>query len=280
MKELIQKYQLTQYEAFIRKYTLPAIGFEFTSDKVGNSKMGGYPLLPPNFEFPRNKGRNLDFLLQIDFAELQQFSPAQRLPSDGFLTFFYDLIEESWGYDPDDLDGFSVIYFSASANLTPYPLPMQPEFPITEYFMDFFLCQTVPHFGSRMAEQLKQEAAINDVFDEYWDFLEEFEYSFRSSEKSGNHHLFGHSANVQGDMQLEAQLVTNGLYCGDSSGYKDPRAKQLESGCEDWILLLQLDTDDNTDVMWGDAGMLYYWIRQQDLQARRFDRVWMTMQCY
>jgi uncharacterized protein YwqG len=31
--------------------------------------------------------------------------------------------------------------------------------------------------------------------------------------------------------------------------------------------------------MWGDAGMLYYWIRKQDLAEDRFDRIWMALQC-
>jgi uncharacterized protein YwqG len=33
-------------------------------------------------------------------------------------------------------------------------------------------------------------------------------------------------------------------------------------------------------MMWGDLGMLYYWIREEDLAARRFDRVWGISQCY
>jgi uncharacterized protein YwqG len=32
-------------------------------------------------------------------------------------------------------------------------------------------------------------------------------------------------------------------------------------------------------MMWGDAGCLYYWIRAEDLRARRFDRAWMILQC-
>ncbi len=279
MKEIIQKYQLTQYEKIINRYISPAIGFEFTPDQKGNSKMGGQPLLPPDFEFPQNKERNLDFLLQIDLAELHPFTIARSLPSDGVLTFFYDLTDQPWGYDPNDLNGFAVVYVSDRTRLTPHQSSPNADFPLPEYFISFFECQTVPHFGSRAANQLRKEAGLDDVFDQYWTFSEEFEASFRSSTKSGNHHLFGRSANVQGDMQLEAQLVMNGLYCGNPAGYKDPRAKQLESGADDWVLLLQLDTDDNTDVMWGDVGMLYYWIRQQDLLARRFDRVWMTMQC-
>ena len=44
------------------------------------------------------------------------------------------------------------------------------------------------------------------------------------------HRLLGHPDPVQGDMQVECQLVTNGLHCGDSTGYQDPRAKELRAG--------------------------------------------------
>ena len=80
-------------------------------------------------------------------------------------------------------------------------------------------------------------------------------------------------------MQLEAQLVTNGLYCGDASGYRDPRRPELEKTCEDWQLLLQLDSDDSANLMWGDMGMLYFSVRKSDLTDRDFSRAWMTLQC-
>jgi len=31
--------------------------------------------------------------------------------------------------------------------------------------------------------------------------------------------------------------------------------------------------------MWGDLGRIYYWIRDDDLAARRFDRSWLVLQC-
>ena len=37
-------------------------------------------------------------------------------------------------------------------------------------------------------------------------------------------------------------------------------------------LLLQVDSDDDLGMMWGDAGRLYYLIADEDLRARRFDR--------
>jgi uncharacterized protein YwqG len=72
------------------------------------------------------------------------------------------------------------------------------------------------------------------------------------------HQLFGHSYSIQGDMTLECQLVTNGLYCGNPTGYNDPRAEELAPGAADWRLLLQIDSDDDLDLLWGDSGMLYF----------------------
>jgi uncharacterized protein YwqG len=81
-------------------------------------------------------------------------------------------------------------------------------------------------------------------------------------------------------MELECQLVTNGLYTGNPSGYQDPRRKTLEAGAIDWTLLLQIDSDDRVGMMWGDVGMLYFWIRRQDLASRKFDKVWTILQCH
>jgi uncharacterized protein YwqG len=36
---------------------------------------------------------------------------------------------------------------------------------------------------------------------------------------------------------------------------------------------------DSLEIVWGDFGMLYFWIRRNDLVDRRFDRCWMALQC-
>ena len=92
--------------------------------------------------------------------------------------------------------------------------------------------------------------------------------------------MFGHPDSIQDDMQLECQLVTNGLYCGDPSGYDDPRTASLEKGKYDWRLLLQIDSDENLNTVWGDDGRIYYWIRDQDLKEGNFDNTWLLLQCY
>jgi uncharacterized protein YwqG len=81
-------------------------------------------------------------------------------------------------------------------------------------------------------------------------------------------------------MELECQLASHGVYCGDPAGYQSEAAQRLASGAADWRLLLQIDTDeDGPGWMWGDGGRIYYWIKQQDLASLRFDDAWLILQC-
>lgn len=278
--QLLERYDLNHLAEWLTRFEKKAIAFSLTKSletEATRSKLGGLPLLPPDFIWPRNKLRTLDFLLQIDLAEVAQFDPTGALPASGLLTFFYDLENQPWGFDPAELDGFRVELFGDDS-LVSCELP-SPEYVLSEHSLTFSPSSTLPHYGSRAYDQLERQSQMSDLDAErYFDFLDAYESRFYPI-GSGLNRMFGHSANVQGDMQLEAQLVTHGLYCGDSSGYEDVRARKLKHGADNWILLLQLDSDEKADLMWGDAGMLYYWIRSDDLAAKRFDRVWMSLQC-
>lgn len=293
-EELLGKYRLTALAPTLGRYVSPAIAFALTDLPNTRSVFGGTPLVPNDFEWPTYTPpqleyppallnglgiaqppdpvpRALDFLLQLDLAALPSLGATNPLPTQGLLTFFYDCVNQPWGYDPAHQDGFQVVLLDGddlSPRLPPAP-PLEPRGVVLSRG------ETLPHIGSHAYDEL---AAEIDLPDNYFEFVSELERGV-SRREGGNHRLFGHSANVQGDMQLEAQLVSHGLYCGDSSGYLDPQATLLEAGAPDWILLLQLDSDDAAQLMWGDMGMLYFWIRRQDLAARRFDRVWCTLQC-
>lgn len=93
------------------------------------------------------------------------------------------------------------------------------------------------------------------------------------------HQLLGHPLAIQGDMQLECQLASHQVYCGDSSGWSDPKTADLIPGATQWQLLFQLDSDDHATMMWGDMGRLYFWCKECDIQAQNFDQAWMIWQC-
>jgi len=282
-EQIVADAGLTRIASDLSDAALPAVGFSLepkSTDLMRSSKLGGRPDLPPDLTWPTNEGRPLDFLLQINLGELQEHDSRHLLPASGLLTFLYDLDDQPWCYDPKDLDGFRVIYTPDLAGLVSRDIP-DHEFALPECAVRFHSLLTLPHFGSRAAEALIESAQLTEKeTDSYFELPSQIENLYSPSEQAGNHHLLGHSSNVQGDMQLEAQLVTNGLYCGDATGYQDPRSQVLESGADYWMLLLQLDSDDAADIMWGDCGMLYYWIRKDDLAHQRFDGVWMTLQCY
>jgi uncharacterized protein YwqG len=81
-------------------------------------------------------------------------------------------------------------------------------------------------------------------------------------------------------MELECQLASNGIDCGNPSSYQNEQIKNLEAGAKDWRLLLQIDTDDEgPGWMWGDVGRVYFWVKQHDLESLRFDDAWLILQC-
>ena len=66
---------------------------------------------------------------------------------------------------------------------------------------------------------------------------------------------------------------------------QDPIVDDLSSE----VLLLQLDSngeywreDEETphDLLFGDDGCIYFYIKREDLQARRFDSIIFALQCY
>lgn len=270
-------HDLTDWFEAARPVLRPAIQLDLESVDdatlpVGRSKFGGLPDLPPDMDWPQDGGRAMALVAQINFAEVQASAPTADLPADGLLWLFYEIERSVWGYDPADASGFAVRY----AELAPTDLQRRPRpdnLPEAGDFsaatLRFTPTVNVPDYPSELVDYEMD----GDENDRLWGWREETDATINK--------LLGHSDNVQNPQELECQLVSHGLYCGDASGYEDPRRAELEPGVADWRLLLQIDSnEDACDMMWGDCGRLYVWIRDADLQARRFDRCWLILQCY
>ncbi|MEW6350861.1 MAG: YwqG family protein [Thermodesulfobacteriota bacterium] len=260
----------------VRFYTNPATGTELP---VAASKLGGLPDLPPDMPWPSwtpiEEASPLCFLGQINLAALAGYAFAESLPKSGMLSFFYDVEQFTWGFDPKDKGSWRVVYLPDSAQLSARPLPEQTldYGRYEECEIRFYEGLSMPGEGSPAIEAIGLDATEAT---RYSAFMEEFRAGIPHEMK---HQLTGHPDEVQGAMQIECQLASNGIYCGSPSGYEDPRCEQLARGARDWTLLLQLDTDDHAAMMWGDMGRLYFWIREEDLHAHDFDKVWMVLQC-
>jgi uncharacterized protein YwqG len=237
----------------------------------GTSTVGGEPDLPQAVEWPEFGDIPQAFIAQVNLADIAGFDLGDGLPTSGLLSFFYDSEQGVWGYDPADRGAWAVLYSPPEVPLSRRPIP-----------------SGVPDHARYARRGLRIEADItyapwesSDVEslgltrEEGLAYADVLDYTDRPP----IHRLLGHPQPIQGDMQLECQLASNGLYCGDSSSYTDPRADDLRPGALDWRLLLQIDSDDDAGMMWGDVGMIYYWMRKEDLAARAWDASWLVLQC-
>lgn len=244
--------------------------------KPGSTKLGGTPDLPENTAWPECNGVPMALLAQLRLQDVAAYDHDGRLPQSGMLYFFYETKEQKWGFDPNDRGHWKVIYYDGDpAQLRPANppenLPQESRFRACKLAYSNEI--TLPSWDSRDTERLKLSEKDGNRYVELLDAI--------CNEGKTNHRILGHPDQIQGEMKLKCQLVSHGLYTGDSSGYDDSRRPALEKGADDWQLLLQIDSDeDNTGAMWGDAGRVYFWIRQQDLQKRDFSNVWLVLQCY
>jgi len=248
--------------------------------QLGASKMGTNPDLPKSInwptwtvpddhysfagQFPITTGKRLlDCIAQINLNEINHFAGAEVLPSSGFLYFFYDMDALPGGFDPKERDSFRVIYYNGpTADLSLNFEKSAGTYPLAP-------CKVTYEQIWLTSMQLEFE---NEDKEAYITFLENYS-------PSGQHQLLGRPYVIQNPMELECQLVSNGVYCGGPEGYVKENVDKWGAGVDDWRLLFQVDSDENMNVVWGDVGIVYFWIRKQDLANKNFENIWTIMQC-
>jgi uncharacterized protein YwqG len=267
---------LEQIEARLRSAAVPAIHLSASHDDTV-SKIGGFPDVVEGFVWPVWNDAPLAFIAQLDLATLPSLAASLALPKEGMLYFFYDQEQFTFGFDPKDLGSWRVIYSPLSYTEKTHITIDTPD------GLDDFGIYVEKLVSPRLISSFPTLESLDIQYKDLPDGAFDVEHNLRSEfiPEGPLHQIGGYPAPIQNDgMQLQAQLASNGLYCGDASGYKDPKARVLEAGAADWQLLLQVDTDSDLDMMWGDAGCLYFWIRKQDLLLKDFSKVWMVSQCH
>lgn len=247
------------------------------------SKIGGRPWLPRDFEWPifenKDEGESypLSFLCQINLSEVKEYDTDRLLPDHGMLYFFYECESFCWGFDPEDKGSARVIYFENIEDFALIDLPegISDEHVVPEMAVRFTAQKSYPKY-----EELEIHSNIDCDWEEYDDNLEKMGVDLESE----NHKLLGYADIIQNEMLTECERVTRGIYCGDAESYKNTSEDEeviIRRHASDWILLLQLSTleKDDWELMWGDCGMLYFYIKKQDLADNRFENAWFSLQC-
>jgi uncharacterized protein YwqG len=257
------------------------------SGLVGISRLGGVPDLPEGTQWPEYD-EPLGFIGQIDLATCSSSGIESQLPRAGLLSFFYVADQSVWGFDPKDRGAWRVLLSAPNVPIRPVTPPDSVPHEARYRSVALRPQQQITYAPSE-SQDIEQLGLTKDELSAYSDALFAHEDSrfAASTARFGDvpdedaiiHRLRGHPDPIQGDMQEECQLASNGVYTGNPEGYADPRVAGLRAGAAEWHLLFQVDSEDAAGMMWGDVGRLYYWMRDSDLQSSNFENCWMVLQC-
>lgn len=225
---------------------------------VDTSVFGGVPWMRAGETWPRYGKKPLSHLATINLAQASEHDASGLLPRRGLLRFWF-VQDQSTCFDPKDAGWFRVDHLPDTNGLAPAQVPSDVELFAASHAL-FDAGVTLPN--SEWIDEFAREHVELGGSEGYDSLADSLAYH--------GHRLLGHASPVQGPMEGECHDVLGGTVAGN----------EPKSGAQDWILLMQLETDDEgPGWIWGDAGALYFWIRKQDLAAMRFDRVWCLLQC-
>lgn len=260
-EKLLLKQQWKEMEIGVRNrvanLTEPAVHL-INSPMSTKSKLGGKPIVDEkSFEWPKSGDRHMTFLAQLDLSEIAQQYEFDWLPRDGTLLFFYDMKEMPWGYDPKDKGKWKVIYQRHVSTEVNIPSDLEGRYLLGEKFLTAKKIEILPSYDSPAIENL-------NLSDEEIDFYIEIDEHYEEFNCHGDfpaHQIGGFPRPIQGDeMQFEAKMASSGVYMGDGKAYQYATKADYEQAKSEWALLFQFDSDDEVKAMWGDLGMLYFWV--------------------
>lgn len=248
------------------------------------SKIGGIGYLPIGESYPTNAGKPLVMLAQLNFEQISQSTDTaklpHRLPQKGILQIYIDSQDDCYGQNFDDKlpnDLYQVRFWQdttlpintdelnqISEQLKALDIDILPFDFENQYPMQFTLDTQSCHISCCEYNHFSQK--IDELKDcDIWDYLEE---------------------NLQVDNPYEYVEIYDKL--ANSSGHKifgypeftqdDPRG--YEKRLQEHILLLQIDTDGDNDIMWGDCGVANFFIHPDDLKNEDFSKLIYNWDCH
>lgn len=238
----------------------------------------------------------LDFVAQFNLEELAQYDKDNLLPKKGLLSFFHsgDLYYSSV-YDkiPDkDNPPLKVLYFEDIKNLKPRKCEsINPECIGLEKKLTFKNDISVL---SPRTFTFKDSRYVDNVYDDFNENIyKEYAKDFGVKEDfyEGVNQIFGNywciqSEGIEEDLEMFRKnpgLIENYSYSEHESFDPDKllTKEERKQAYENWVLLLQMgdiydEEKGNSVTTAAVGGAMYFWIRKDDLKAKRFDKVMIT----
>ena len=234
------------------------------SPTLFDSKFGGYPYIPLSSTYPKDEdGNNMLLLAQINLADVPLLD---LFPKDGLLQFFispnlYEYYKENIA-TVEQANLFFVRYFpyllSKEKIVTDFSnieLDYNASFPIKKELHLIFRLENEPVSATdyRIYNYINQQA-LEATADEdgrtYQDIY--LEYYLGAAHKMGGYPYF-----LEEDIRLHS--IPHRLYD---------------------TLLLQIISDDEDGIMWGNSGILKFFIHKKNLKQLDFSNVYLHVEDY
>jgi uncharacterized protein YwqG len=90
--------------------------------------------------------------------------------------------------------------------------------------------------------------------------------------------MFGHADDVQPYALENSYERVRDVFFPDGRPFKSLTPKERAEEFFQGRLLLQIDEEKSGKMQFGRGGRLYFFIREQDLKARDFSKVWVNEQ--
>ena len=168
-----------------------------------------------------------------------------------------------------------VLYFpdESALHIADYPVDMKEKVMVPEHEIEFEQRLTVPEYDRFEHRRIDP--------DEYAELAHKCGYV---PNKFGDHtKLFGFPDVIQGPMESDCEAISRGYHRAPSGEELD----DIDKKASEWMLLFQMAslTDDEPGEYYhpckfGCYGNIYYWIKRNDLLARKFENAWLILQCY
>jgi len=248
------------------------------------ARLGGRPVIPAGFEWPVWEGSGpLSFIGEVDLDALAgaDLDPGIELPPRGRLLAFYfdgsynnfDSVVGTWARET--LAGARLIHVT-EPRTSGHPAAA-PE-GVDEYGEQSFSGRQIVTHPGWEHHLLRAEFGAED-----WDFqtwrahpiqgkaFNEALFALDEGD-SPRHQIGGWADPAQGPVELEAAqaAIAEDIPFGSPTQIAEATA---------WHLLLQVDSDDDSQMMWGDVGSLYWLRRDSDLAVSELGQVSFTWQC-
>ncbi|NUP05849.1 MAG: DUF1963 domain-containing protein [Polyangiaceae bacterium] len=245
-------------------------------DALGTSRLGGLPDVPEDFEWPEGPTMPLSFVGQISLTDVAPLASQSGLPTSGLLLFFWDAAECAWGQDPSESDRFRVVFVRQGERLRRATRPERLVAPHRYARVEFEPVAVRPQ--REVTLPFPRTAAARSLVTSDAEMQRYFDVYAKASKvwpagREPYHRMFGHPDAIQGDMTRRIAYAL----AGRSEEIDEAPLPAVEDDARAFRLLLQVDDNSSMDTQWG-SGRLFFWIREDDLAACRFDRAWFQFQ--